>query len=252
MHYVLSDIHGDQAAFDRILDMIGLSDADQLYILGDVVDRGPDGIALLEKIRKIGNCTLLLGNHEMMMINALRHPENMRYQGIWMNNGCDDTRRAYTELPLEEQEDLLQYLEGLPIQKEFTVANERYLLVHAAPMELFDRLNWKYDDQKEFAVWYRLRYETNLTEGITIIHGHTPTKMIRAQHWPTMRIFRFEDVINIDCGCGYPELGGQLGCIRLEDGTEYYSKEGIVSAQESAKWNEEMKRAWENEWRISD
>lgn len=252
MHYVLSDIHGDQAAFDRILDMIGLSEADQLYILGDVVDRGPDGIVLLKKIREIGNCTLLLGNHEMMMINALRYPENGRYQGIWQNNGCDETRKAFDALSLVEQGDLLQYLEGLPIQTEIELAKERFLLVHAAPMELFDRLNWKYADSREFAIWYRLRYETNLAEGKMVIHGHTPTKMVRAQVWPTMRMFRFDGSINIDCGCGYPELGGQLGCIRLEDGTEYYSKEGIVSAQESAKWNEEMKRAWENEWRIPD
>ena len=44
MHYVLSDIHGNSAAFDAILALIDMREGDRLYILGDVVDRGPDGI----------------------------------------------------------------------------------------------------------------------------------------------------------------------------------------------------------------
>ena len=107
MHYVLSDIHGNKEAFDIILSMIDLQPDDHLYILGDVIDRGKYGIELLQQIRTMQNCTLLLGNHEYMMINALRHPENLHYKYVWRNNRSLDTFDKYFNLTEEEQEELL-------------------------------------------------------------------------------------------------------------------------------------------------
>ena len=49
-----------------------------------------------------------------------------------------------------------------------------------------------------------------------------------------------DGVIDIDCGCAYPQYGGQLGCLRLEDFTEFYSADGIVTAAEAAVWKEEQ------------
>lgn len=242
MHYVLSDIHGDRDAFDTVLSLINLRPNDHLYILGDVIDRGQYGIELLQRIRTKENSTLLLGNHEHMMINALRHPEVSRFMRIWQNYGCDYTYQRFQELVPEEREDLLQYLESLPVQMEVEVDGKPFVLVHAAPMELYDRLNRKYADPKEFAVWHRLCFEKNLLEGKTVVFGHTPTKHVMAQLWPTMRIFHNDDAINIDCGCAYPGLGGQLGCLRLEDMTEFYSTEGVVTTQEAVDWKREMGR----------
>ena len=252
MHYVLSDIHGDRDAFDAILSMVDLQPDDYLYILGDVIDRGRYGIELLQRIRAMENSILLLGNHEHMMINALRHPEATRYMRIWQNNDCDYTYQEFLKLSIADQEDLLKYLETLPVQMEIDVEGKLFVLVHAAPMKLYDRLNWKYDDPKEFAVWHRLRLERNLQEGKTVIFGHTPTKNVMAQVWPTMRIFHNSDAINIDCGCAYPGLGGQLGCLRLEDMKEFYSVEGVVTAQEAANWKVEMQKKWEDDWDSDD
>ena len=46
-HYVMSDIHGEAARFYAMLEKIALGPEDRLIILGDVVDRGPDGVRLL-------------------------------------------------------------------------------------------------------------------------------------------------------------------------------------------------------------
>ena len=59
-----------------------------------------------------------------------------------------------------------------------------------------------------------------------------------------MRIFHNSDAINIDCGCAYPGMGGQLGCLRLEDMAEFYSAEGVVTAQEAADWKRDMQKKW--------
>ena len=121
MHYVLSDIHGNKEAFDTILSMIDLKPEDQLYILGDVIDRGDYGIELLQQIRAMENCTLLLGNHEYMMVNDLRHPENLHYKYVWRNNRSLITFDKFFKLTEKEQEEMLCYLEALPLQLEITV-----------------------------------------------------------------------------------------------------------------------------------
>ena len=116
MTYVLSDIHGNKDAFDSILAQINMTEQDHLYILGDVVDRGPDSLELLQRIRKMPNTTLLLGNHEYMMIDRLRHPGDENIQVLWYWNDGGRTEDQYLALNKAEQEELLQYLESLPVQ----------------------------------------------------------------------------------------------------------------------------------------
>lgn len=61
MIYVLSDIHGNLKRFESIMKQINLQTDDTLYILGDVVDRNPDGIKILRKLMKMPNVKMLIG-----------------------------------------------------------------------------------------------------------------------------------------------------------------------------------------------
>lgn len=72
MIYVMSDIHGVREKFDSVMSKINLRPEDKLYILGDVIDRGKDGIGILLDLKKRENVTMLLGNHELMMYHATR------------------------------------------------------------------------------------------------------------------------------------------------------------------------------------
>jgi len=232
MHYILSDIHGNKEAFDTMLSLIDLQPEDHLYIIGDVIDRGVHGIELLQQIRKMQNCTLLLGNHEYMMVNAFRHPDNLHLKYIWRNNGYMHTYDRFVDLTQDEQEDLLRYLESLPVQLEITVNRRRYILVHAAPQELLESENERCDDPKEFMVWHRLSKFSRMPARKNVIFGHTPTwKYHNKPH-----IFHGRKMLAIDCDCGFPNRGGQLGCIRLEDMTEYYSEDGIFTQDEAVEW----------------
>lgn len=244
MHYVLSDIHGNGAAFDAVLAMIDIQADDCLYILGDVIDRGPDGIALLQRIRGMRNTALLLGNHEYMMIDALRHPEDDWALMRWWKNGCDETFRRFHDLGPQDREDLLLYLESLPVQLQMQAGGQRYCLVHAAPVELYEAGRWR--DEREFAVWHRmpLKLPPQLS-GTTVVIGHTPTIYVQRADWPRLRIAHGEGVIDLDCGCVFADSGGQLGCLRLEDMTEFYSAEGVVTAREAALWKAAACRAEE-------
>ena len=46
--YVCSDIHGQYDLYARMFEEIQFSDNDHLYIIGDMIDRGPDGIRILQ------------------------------------------------------------------------------------------------------------------------------------------------------------------------------------------------------------
>ncbi len=64
MIYAVSDLHGCYDKFIKILNKIHFSDNDTLYILGDIVDRGKDGIKLLQYIMDKRNIIPLVGNHD--------------------------------------------------------------------------------------------------------------------------------------------------------------------------------------------
>ena len=115
-HYVLSDIHGYLNRFTSMLERIGFSDQDTLYILGDVIDRGPEGVRLLEQIRQTPNMILLLGNHEYMCLQAHAPEATERDLYRWSRNGCAPTVRGLKCLPRERREAVLEYLdERIPL-----------------------------------------------------------------------------------------------------------------------------------------
>ena len=71
MVYVTSDLHGyPPEKFKKLLEKAGFSASDFLVILGDVIDRGEYGAELLSWIIEQDNVELILGNHEIMLLNC--------------------------------------------------------------------------------------------------------------------------------------------------------------------------------------
>ena len=76
MIYVMSDIHGNAIRFNSIMEQIDLQPEDTLYVLGDVIDRYPDGIRILRLLMSMPNVQMLLGNHEHKLFAAIRKAKN--------------------------------------------------------------------------------------------------------------------------------------------------------------------------------
>ena len=72
MLYVMSDIHGEYERYLSMLEQIDFSQDDTLFVLGDVVDRGPEPIRVLQDMASRDNVYLLKGNHEAMASFVLR------------------------------------------------------------------------------------------------------------------------------------------------------------------------------------
>lgn len=224
-HYVLSDIHGEAERFHAMLEKIGFSREDRLYIIGDVLDRGPEGISLLREIMETPNMQMILGNHEYMCLDYFAPTSTEVEIRRWNKNGNEPTLAAYHKLSREEQENILAFLKELPVHLELTVNGKDFYLVHGFPGEnVHDK------------VWGRPTPDSpNPFPGRCLIVGHTPVSSLgrdkeekaaylleMEQKGEKLRIRHLPGFIDIDCGCGHSMASKALACLRLEDMAEFY------------------------------
>lgn len=230
MIYAVSDIHGNKEAWESIKELIHFSEEDEMYILGDVIDRGIHGIEILIEIMNTPNMHMILGNHEYMMINALRYGE----YDVWFRNGGFPTYQSYNQFSSNTQKKIIDFIESLDLQETINIGNNEIILCHANSINAYHNIMQMYNDrfsnnifnQDElinFCVWDR-EYMRNISLFIDlqinqwIIHGHTPTihdskNGVYEMGYVEMHSYH---VLNIDCGSGYPEFNGRLACVDLE------------------------------------
>lgn len=224
MNYVMADIHGQFDKYKKMLEMIQFSDDDILYVLGDVIDRGPDGLKILQDMMLRVNVIPILGNHEYMAVNCLawlmrevtdESVDNIdaeRLRGIteWMSVGGDKTIEEFRSLSQEEREDILDYLSEFGLYEVVYANGETFILVHAG-LDNFTPDRDLYDYDLSELIFNKPDYEKEYFLDKYLVTGHVPTMgeiMERNRH------------IAIDCGAGF---GGKLGCICLETGEKYYA-----------------------------
>lgn len=202
--YVIADIHGCSATFQKLLrEQVKPKKEDEIYLLGDYVDRGPDSKGVLDTIFKMQqegftmNC--LRGNHEQFLLDAL---DDNEFEMHWLDN--NGGAEALTSFGVDSVNDIpsnyIQFIKDLPYFFELPDC----FLVHAG-------FNFKaekpFEDKKAMLMIRNFPVNHPLVEGKRIIHGHTPTplhKIKAALHDETTV------KINLDAGCVYkdaPQMG---------------------------------------------
>ena len=120
--YCVGDIQGCARAFEQLLSHIDFSPSrDTLYLLGDLVNRGPDSTGVLRRCMALeGSVQVLLGNHDLHLLAVAlgARPASRRDT---LNDLLADPGRAA----------LLDWLRGQPLARQVRHAGEELLLVHA-------------------------------------------------------------------------------------------------------------------------
>ena len=235
MIYCISDLHGDYIRYTTMLKMIDFSDDDTLYILGDILDRGNEGMKILLDMMLRPNVYPILGNHEYMAMQTLKWLSNDiteeslanlssdKIEGIneWLNVGGMTTIDEFRKLSEEEKEMVLEYLEEFSLYEEVTVEGKNFVLVHAGidnfspekDMEEYELYELIFNKPDYSKVYFEDKY---------LITGHTPTRFIHDEIDGHSRntVFFGNNHIAIDCGCGYD---GLLGAICLDTFEDFYA-----------------------------
>src|SRR5690348_12025533 len=94
---VIGDVHGQYEGLMTLLAAIAPGSNDQLYFLGDLIDRGPQSAQVVDFVKK-NNYPCLLGNHEQMLLNVLTSSSasNSAMQS-WLYSGGQATIASYQE-----------------------------------------------------------------------------------------------------------------------------------------------------------
>ena len=208
--YACIDIHGQYSLFQKMLDGISFSDKDTLFIVGDIIDRGPDSIPMLQDIMNRKNVICLMGNHELMMLTEYLYPQKESY---WLNgsNGGIVTKEAFEQLPYGEQFRILKFISGMYLQYDVVSGDIRYLLSHSDFLP--DKTTVAFPDldydivfdavwNSPWRFWEHVPASKYKRDGRIHVIGHVPVQYIRENRHPD-RAYILEDdhIVNIDLGC---------------------------------------------------
>ena len=207
--FVIGDVHGQAVALEKALARIaetpGTGMPRHLIFIGDIIDRGPESVRATDLVLKsrelaaVDKMTFLPGNHEIMMLNAIRNPRSMTAT-IWI-----DPRNGGLEVVKEIDENWRNNplgIDGLVKERlgDFIALIDKspnhlwmgdLLFVHAGVMPGRDideflklpRILVDYDSFDEMH-WSWIRDPFLIHEGgwdkdrkTVIVHGHTPQNM---------------------------------------------------------------------------
>ena len=203
--YVIGDIHGCSMALAKLLKKIKpLAKGDKVIFIGDYIDRGPDSKGVIEIILQLraehARVLALMGNHEWMLLNALRGIGKKEFLSI----GGDATLKSYgiptgsinNLAALIPRSHLDFFLELLPYWQD-----ENYIYVHAG-LQPGVHLSQQSPD---WLFWARDAFVNSTYDfGKKVIYGHTPFEKPRIA----------SNKIGIDTGAVY---GNELSCLVLPE-----------------------------------
>ena len=203
---VIPDIHGCIQSLEGLLNKINLQKTDQLFFLGDFINRGPSSSGVLKLVSDLQKDDYaifpLRGNHEeMLLYTALYNPEELENYAK-MNNALDLLQKDRL------QAEYLNFMSALPYYYEL----DDFFLVHAG---------FNFDFPHPFEDYYSMLWirgfvpHNQWLNNRPVIHGHDPTTMDEIEDSINNRKLK----IPLDNGCVHygirPGMGNLL-CLNLD------------------------------------
>ena len=229
MRYVISDIHGEYELFLRLLDKISFSETDELYVCGDIIEKGAESIRLAELIFSMSNVHVIMGNHEhsfLQYYNYLMREYDCEYDAVlsglqkYITDGGGDGELLNW--------DIVDSIESLP----YYIETEDFICVHAGVLLTEDGRVQPLDTiPPEELLCSRSFKNTHVVpkDSKCVFFGHTATSAICGE--PQILVYKRPGAsgrhirdyakIHLDT-CTF--VSGVLGCFGIESCEAYYVK----------------------------
>jgi bis(5'-nucleosyl)-tetraphosphatase (symmetrical) len=252
--YAIGDVQGCERELRALLKLIGFSaDRDQLWLVGDLVNRGPGSLAVLRLVRALGdNAIVVLGNHDLHLLalahKAARYRKSDTLEEVLRAPDCDALLGWLVQRPLAHAQgnDLMVHAglvpqwdsaQALALSAEVSHALRRH------PQRLFENMYGNEPDCWDEALsgTERLRFTINVLTRMRVCTAEGrvdldmkgppppppspmrpwfehPTRRSRAArvifgHWSALGLVRRAGVIGLDTGCAW---GGALTAYDLD------------------------------------
>ncbi len=223
---IIGDVHGCGLELRQLLDKLGYAPTDddplpshpagrRLIFVGDLVDRGPDSVGVVDLVRKLvaaGRAFCVAGNHDEKLLKFLRGKD------VRINHGLEQTLAQLTGLPNEVrtrfEADARPFLDGLV--SHYVLDGGKLVVAHAglkreyqgrssARVRSFALYGDTTGETDSFGLPVRRRWAEDYHGSALVVFGHTPVRVPE----------RLNGTINIDTGCCF---GGDLTALRYPEG----------------------------------
>lgn len=230
-YFVVSDIHGKASELDLVLKEYNPAE-EVLIFLGDYIDRGANGLGVLETIMTMcllhgrSKVKVLRGNHDNLLLDTLAGDEEA--YATWLFNGgnkfleeilqVENTTEFTSSWDISQRDVINLCMKHIPDKVDFLKTqtllyyqDSSFLFTHAGFNSLKE--DWRETSTDDF-LWIRDHYRKPNNTGYINIFGHTRTSVIRGDKGDkSVWISPCKTYIGIDGGCAY---GGQLNAVVLD------------------------------------
>nr|WP_253507660.1 metallophosphoesterase family protein [Paenibacillus xylanexedens] len=222
---MISDIHGCIDPFNQLLDDINYnSKYDQLILLGDYVDRGPNSKEVVKEVIRLvkeNHAIALRGNHDQRFVDFINEGSSV-IKAKFIEHGGIQTLQSYCNIEGAISDEMLDqareaikmdyghhinFLSELPLYHE----DETHIYVHAGLNPDYIEW-WKQPDHDLMYIKDKFIHHTFTNLHKKIVFGHTRTIDIHG----SADVWFGEDKIGIDGGCAY---GMQLNGLIYQNGS---------------------------------
>jgi serine/threonine protein phosphatase 1 len=192
--WAIGDIHGCAITFEKLLQQLKLNKEDQLFLLGDYINKGPDSLGVLDQImllQKMGfQIHPIRGNHEEIFLELCRRKEVLKSTP----KDFDLASKILTpDLVNEAGEPIPKYLDFINKLPYFTETAD-FFTVHA-------NFNFKkkrpFKDTEGMLHCLDFSVDKNWVGDKVILHGHLPYDLEDIREEIETR----QSIINLDNGC---------------------------------------------------